>query len=522
MAIQTLNNGETGLEFRTKLNDNFSEVLSIDPTNGLQIDGTTPSVSQREQLRNGSAINKVSRWLSGKSGVLPVPEMMDPPPTVTITSSPTVNGLSSGSVSHAWNSGFLDFGVDSFTEYSAGIATSQVITNSVGAKLGARVSRMRFLTDAPAFEFATAYSQFVDLNIVVDGKLGFSNSPAILPTSAGNRYVKFDFGADAQGFAIIQGQTPSAAGTGYVSGDEITLAGGTGTPAVLVVIGTGGGGAVASVKVKNPGNYSVKPTGAISQASTTGVGTGFQITSVVWGSTHTTRKMRAVEIYFNSACRIRGLNVDVNSVVLPWPVPSHLPRLIICGDSQTAGTYLTDAFGHMGTRIAHKLGLGDSYAINAQGGTGWNTDNSTNLRWSSSTRIADLVALQGDIYLFIGSQNDTQNAALQTAIQNGLASLRSQRPHAYIIGIGSVMSTGSAFTKAAFESSAALYGQIAYIDNVATPWLTGSGNINAPTGSGNRDFYVSSDVNHLNHSGVDFFADLSAHTVLSKLSDLAI
>jgi hypothetical protein len=85
-----------------------------------------------------------------------------------------------------------------------------------------------------------------------------------------------------------------------------------------------------------------------------------------------------------------------------------------------------------------------------------------------------------------------------------------------------VTGTGSAFTKAAFESAAASLGRIGYVDNVTAPWITGTGNINAPGGNGNRDYYMSSDGNHLDHAGVDYFADLAAHTVFAKLAELAV
>jgi len=486
------------------------------------IDRNFQVVDAEVQALQGALAGKTSkllRWLGGRSGVLPAPKMMTDPPTVTISSAPTVNALAAGSCSHAWDGGFLDFGVDNWVQYAAGIGISATRTNSDGSRYNANVSRMRFLTDAPEFELVTAYSQFVDLNIVVDGEVGFANSPAILPTSSGSRYVKFSFGANAQGFEIIQAQTPSAQGAGYVTGDEITLAGGTGTPAVLVVVGTGGGGAATSVKVKNPGNYSVKPAGAVAQASTTGIGTGFQITTLVWGSTHSTRKMRSVEIYFNSAIRVRGLNVDTHSTVQRWDVPAHLPRLVIVGDSQSAGTYLTNAFGHMGTRIAHRLGLADSFAINAAGGTGWNVDNGINLKWSAPQRLADYAALAPDILLFIGSQNDTQNAALQTAVEAALDTLHSTLPTTAFVGIGSVLSSASDRTKAAFDSRASS-GRCAWIDNITAPWLTGTGNINSPAGNGNSDYYRSSDVQHLDHSGINFFSDIAAQKVFQAVGEL--
>ncbi len=84
-------------------------------------------------------------------------------------------------------------------------------------------------------------------------------------------------------------------GTLYKAGDTIVPAGGTSTvPAVLTVISVGPGGVIMSltttpaqiaapVEITTPGNYSVIPSNPVSQASTSGLGTGATFT-MGWGN----------------------------------------------------------------------------------------------------------------------------------------------------------------------------------------------------------------------------------------------
>jgi len=75
----------------------------------------------------------------------------------------------------------------------------------------------------------------------------------------------------------IASATIHTGGTGHALNNVITLAigsaAGTGTPAQLKVTGVSGG-VITSVTVEVPGEYTVAPSGNISQASTTGTGSG--------------------------------------------------------------------------------------------------------------------------------------------------------------------------------------------------------------------------------------------------------
>lgn len=53
MAIETINNGETGAAIRAKLNGNFGKALNLDPTAGLLLGGAAPTVQQLAAVRAG-------------------------------------------------------------------------------------------------------------------------------------------------------------------------------------------------------------------------------------------------------------------------------------------------------------------------------------------------------------------------------------------------------------------------------------------------------------------------------------
>lgn len=79
---------------------------------------------------------------------------------------------------------------------------------------------------------------------------------------------------------LLSAVTIAGGGTGYVQGDTITI--GTTTTgidaAVLSVQQVDGSGTIQSVAISNPGNYPTSPSTSLTQASTSGVGTGATFT----------------------------------------------------------------------------------------------------------------------------------------------------------------------------------------------------------------------------------------------------
>jgi hypothetical protein len=75
----------------------------------------------------------------------------------------------------------------------------------------------------------------------------------------------------------------NAAGSGYNIGDTIVAAGGTFTTAAVITVDTvDGAGAVLTAHISTGGSYTVRPSG-FTQGSTSGVGTGATFNTLVWG-----------------------------------------------------------------------------------------------------------------------------------------------------------------------------------------------------------------------------------------------
>jgi hypothetical protein len=66
-----------------------------------------------------------------------------------------------------------------------------------------------------------------------------------------------------------------AAGTGYVVGDIITVGGGTGVAAELIVTGVGTNGEITNTEIWKGGNYSAPPTASVSGVTITTPGAGY-------------------------------------------------------------------------------------------------------------------------------------------------------------------------------------------------------------------------------------------------------
>lgn len=470
---------------------------------------------------------KAQRWARRFAGVTDRYGVMAVPPTVTVgTSSSSVNANTAGNVSHRFdNANLLHIGTTLINDgTNRGVGTSTTFADSTKSP-GNLPIRTRFISDAPAFEMCFRGSQNTFFGAIIDGQYVARSKLGVLPNSGNPVYVKFDFGADAKTYGLAQIAKSAGGATTYVVGDVLTLVGGTGTAATVQVISVSAG-AVTAVEVLTPGAYSVVPTGTI--ATTGGGGTGCTLTSQVWRTSHTTRKMRKIEIIWHGpSTKIYGVNVDAPSQVLPWPVPADMPKICFIGDSLTWGTYLDYAGAHMGLTIAQKLGLHDKASMNAIGGTGWNVVNTVPTpngpKWSDALRVADFIAEAADIYVWMGSQNDA-SGSVTTQVTSTLNQVMAALPNSLHIGTGPVALGSTALSTAIQAGFLAANNQtrIRYVDSVAEAWLSGTGYPPAnETGTGNRDFYMASDNTHLGQHGLDWYAEVAASRIADQIISMA-
>jgi hypothetical protein len=103
------------------------------------------------------------------------------------------------------------------------------------------------------------------------GGLAYTSIPSVVisaPTTSGGTQAVATGTVNIYGAALVSG------GSGYTVGDVLTAVGGTGT-AVVIVVATLSGTAVATVTYNNYGNYSVIPTNPVSFTGGTGTGCTF-------------------------------------------------------------------------------------------------------------------------------------------------------------------------------------------------------------------------------------------------------
>lgn len=460
-------------------------------------------------------VTPAKKWISDFKGLRSMPAQMASPPTASLSGVSTINSNTGGACSHTWDNPVLKWGLETpVIGVRSPSATIETITTTTNTKYEPPLRRLRFKTDASAFELVLGYSTEAHLALFVDGEEAFSSNPLLVNYGGGNQYVKFDFGAPTTEYELLSA-TVGGTMSGYVLGEEMTMAGGTGTsPIVVRATYIGGGGTSIQPSIKSGGAYTARPPFPISQASSTGSGTGLTITGGDWGRKPTTKKTRHIELWIGGqSVGFKGVNVDSKSVIQPWPIPDGTPRVLFVGDSQLGFERVGRAQDYPTYRIAARLGLLDGHMLQSVSGSGWNINNTA---WSSAGRIADIIAAAPDIVAFIGSQNDVQNSALQTAVTSTLDTLCAALPNTLFVGIGSVLCTGSAYTKAGWLG-AADQGRCKYIDNVTDPWLTGGGYATNESSTGNKSFLLGSDAAHLSPYGRGVFADMAAAAIADAL-----
>jgi len=451
-------------------------------------------------------------------------------PLRTMTSPPTITfGGNSSSVNGSYvNGATLVNAQDSRLQHLGSIFTNGTsgggypnrkpthITASTGTKSGGTAPiRVRFMTDAPEFDVCFLDVAFAQFNIVVDGEIAYRDKCLTFTNSGNYRYVKVSFGANTTTYSKAQTNFAiTAVGSGYAVGDIITLNGGTGGAAgtaCTVKVTQVSSGVVSGVDIVNPGAYTTQPTGTFAQASTTGGGVGFQATAQFFSKNYTTRKMRAIELIYHEPVTFMGIVTRAEDSILPFVANSRLPKLSVIGDSITIGTYLEYGGSHIGATMAQILGLWDNAIISGIGGTGWNAGATP---WSHANRIQDFLDYNSDIYVFVGSQNDTAGTALEGKIRDVLDAILAARPRALIVGIGNVLgdSTSLATSIANGFALASDQSRVRFCNNHSpTKWIPSTYQ---------SDWYVTSDSSHLSQDGMDRFARIAAEAVWTSLNSM--
>lgn len=192
---------------------------------------------------------------------LPLASISVTAPGAGYTSAPTV-GITGGGGTGATGTAVLGYQVDSITVTSDGTGYSSAPTVAISGGSGNGATAV-----------ATLEGRAVD-SIAVTAGGSYPSKPTVTVQGDGS-------GATAAAHMGVAGSpTITAAGTGYMANDVLTIVGGTGTAATFKVLTVGGGGDVLTFSILTPGDYTVLPTSPVSV--TGGAGTGATFTIAAW------------------------------------------------------------------------------------------------------------------------------------------------------------------------------------------------------------------------------------------------
>lgn len=237
------------------------------------------------------------------------------------------------------------------------------------------------------------------------------------------------------------------------------------------------------------------------------------------------RKSRKITFEATAAWQFAGVACGPNDTV--WlPDASDNVRAIVVGDSLAAGASMVNGpspiigRGDWPSQIGKYLGWNDPWNSSA-GGTGYINNASTKDNYIQ--RVTDVTGNAPNIVIVEGGANDTGSSAanVQAAALAYFQSVRSSLATVPIIVLGiptpggptaPSISTENAVSAAVTQFADALTFFIP-VATAANPWLTGTGTVVAPSGTGNCDVYTGVDNVHPTQAGIDYLAARIANAV---------
>lgn len=448
-------------------------------------------------------------WARSFRSIQPLPPVMASPPTFTVGASNAVSAITGAA------NGTVHISPSSAAVTYAGYGASATVAS------GYRNATTRFRRPRAVFEYSgrrleVRIQSFFgrSFSTYVDDELVSKDFPSFVPVNSGNQLVLMDFGADTLTYKAMPEIAVVNGGTGYAAGDDIVLAGGTSTtPATLRVL-TVSSGVVTGVAVKVQGSYSVTPSNAVAQASTTGSGTGATFT-MYWGPARTTLKTRKIEFVFDNGCLYGGLNVDSNTRSTVVPASVYGPVYMSIGDSFTDSAYTDHAAGNFTEQIAFMLGLQSNRMVCAQGGRGWLAGVPL-----SSSRVDIIAAAPDMIFLPMGLNDEltTQNTtSLTAAVTTELNAYLTALPNVRIVVGAGILSNNAAYPTAIVNGVLAAQDQT----RVRAINFTTLGFLGVFKGGSSAVDFLSTDNVHPSQAGHDYLAKAMAPTIAQMFLEMA-
>ena len=291
------------------------------------------------------------------------------------------------------------------------------------------------------------------------------------------------------------------------------------------------------------------------QMSATGVGGGFRLRvdgklafagvvgnagnglvrfiPLTWGDgTATHRKDRHYELEFGSVGGFFGIRTSNLYKPSPWPQADGL-RVLLHSDSMLATMVDTanidsSLYGSQGALIGDLLGQCDTWSSGV-GGSGWMAPAVHDRSWFNDRLAIDVIAPAPDVIVEMGGGNDASwnpsQAAIQPMIETWLSTVLSARPETIIFMTGPVIAanggTSHSAIHAAKQAAAAKFPRnVAFVDTLTDPWVSGTGRAGATTGDGNRDWIAGTDGAHPTAEGHRYLAGRVARGVAQTIPAL--
>jgi lysophospholipase L1-like esterase len=443
-------------------------------------------------------LSKFHRWKLKYNGLLPIPDVMALPPTISIGAAAAVSSINSSTTP--------GYSKDDVRMTRLG----GTFEDSGNYKRGSRGGvRYRWIMDGTRFDFRVrSYLGQGQFTILVDGKpvskaLFSEEHPGLGDDT--EHFVLVDFGNDTQTYALVNPVILSG-GSGHAVGDILTQAGGSFSTAAQIRVTSVNAGVITGAAIHVAGSYTVAPA-TTTQGSTTGSGTGATFTTA-FGKLHTTKKVRFIEIILGFGVRFGGINVDTGVSVLPWAENTEVAKLLIAGDSLAQGFFDAWAGGNLTRQIAYKLGLEERFVQYGTSGRGY----LKNTLFSLDT--PGIIALAPDMLgIFLGindmfNSGNTSAAAVQAEVTARINELLTALPKVRIVAVGPYYDTtsGKVYSLAVGAGIAAASDQtrVRYYDLAATSAYSASG------------AWCSTDNTHPPQAGQDFLAAILAPVVANS------
>lgn len=227
------------------------------------------------------------------------------------------------------------------------------------------------------------------------------------------------------------------------------------------------------------------------------------------------RKARTISFQSYGNIYFAGVRVDGASSVSTASTQDSI-RVAFFGSSIEVGGNGFPVLSQPSYPVQVSQNLGWSYPLNAGlGGTGYIND-CFGRSYNYQAHLADVTSVSPDIVVVGGPINDGagwSSSAITSAASNLFLALRSALPNAIIIALGTYPGrSGSLINSELAVSSAVqrLSDPHIYFIPISSGdghLMTGKGFVTKPDGSGNSDFYISSDHTHQTQIGNNYLAE---------------